>query len=79
MSVETNGRTSGGGGRLLTAAEVRLKEMTISQLRSTLEHLEQTRMTDKVPVDSAREIARLHSTLVSPSSSSLVNVIISIE
>ena len=43
--------------------EVRLKDMTITQLRSRLLHLEKARM-DKVPIDAAREIARLHATLV---------------
>ncbi|CAG7663390.1 unnamed protein product [Allacma fusca] len=57
MSIGTDDSSS----RLVE--EVRLKEMTISQLRSRLLHLEKARM-DKVPVDAAREIARLHSTLV---------------
>lgn len=46
------------------AEEVKLKDLTINQLRSRLVHLEKARM-DKVPVDSAREISRLHAALVS--------------
>ncbi|XP_035709051.1 kinesin-like protein KIN-14I isoform X2 [Folsomia candida] len=45
------------------AEETRLKEMIINQLRSRLIHLEKARM-DKVPVDTAQEISKLHSTLV---------------
>lgn len=44
--------------------EVRLKDVAISQLRNRLLHLEKARM-DKVPVDAAREISRLHGALVS--------------
>lgn len=45
-------------------AEVRLKDVAISQLRNRLILLERARM-DKVPVDAAREIAKLHAALVS--------------
>lgn len=50
------------------AEETRLKEMIINQLRSRLIHLEKARM-DKVPVDTAQEISKLHSTLVNRPSS----------
>ncbi|CAG0898160.1 unnamed protein product [Darwinula stevensoni] len=43
--------------------ELRLREMTISQLRSRVLHLEKARM-DKVPIDASREIARLQTALV---------------
>jgi len=52
-----------GGGRTCLTAEARLKDATINQLRSRLLHLEKTKM-DNVPSDAAREISRLHSTLV---------------
>lgn len=45
------------------AEELKLKEMTISQLRSRILQLEKARL-DKIPMDAAKEISRLQSTLV---------------
>jgi len=41
-----------------------LKNVTLSQIRSQMMRLEKSHM-EKVPVESAKEIARLHTTLVS--------------
>ncbi|XP_071530444.1 uncharacterized protein [Panulirus ornatus] len=43
--------------------ELKLREMTISQLRSRVLHLEKDRL-DKVPFDAAKEITRLNNNLV---------------
>ena len=44
--------------------ELKLRELTISQLRSRVLQLERARL-DKIPLDPAREISRLQSNVVS--------------
>ena len=45
--------------------ELKLRELTISQLRGRVLQLERARL-DKIPLDPAREISRLQSSVVSP-------------
>ena len=47
--------------------ELKLRELTISQLRSRVLQLERARL-DKIPLDPAREICRLQSNVVSAGS-----------
>ena len=45
--------------------ELKLRELTISQLRGRVLQLERARL-DKIPLDPAREISRLQSSVVGP-------------
>ena len=61
VSLETLGSLAGSD-RLLD--ELKLRELTISQLRGRVLQLERARL-DKIPLDPAREISRLQSSVVS--------------